>query len=59
MTKAWAELAARPGETIQAASALYHNHNAPPKTWCDAAWAARIEALPFFDKTVPPHWKRK
>lgn len=24
-----------------------------------AAWAARIEALPFFDKTVPPHWKRK
>ncbi len=24
-----------------------------------AAWAARIEGLPFFDKTVPPHWKRK
>ena len=24
-----------------------------------AAWAARIEALPFFDKTVPPHWKGK
>ena len=22
-----------------------------------AAWKARIEALPFFDKTVPPHWK--
>jgi glutathione S-transferase len=22
-----------------------------------AAWAQRIEALPFFDKTVPPHWK--
>ena len=21
------------------------------------AWKARIEALPFFDKTVPPHWK--
>ncbi len=20
-------------------------------------WRARIEALPFFDKTVPPHWK--
>ena len=20
-------------------------------------WKARIEALPFFDKTVPPHWK--
>jgi glutathione S-transferase len=24
-----------------------------------AAWAARIEALPYFDKTVPPHWKAK
>ena len=22
-----------------------------------AAWATRIEALPWFDKTVPPHWK--
>ena len=22
-----------------------------------AAWAARIEALPYFDKTIPPHWK--
>ena len=22
-----------------------------------AAWAKRIEALPWFDKTVPPHWK--
>jgi len=22
-----------------------------------AAWKARIEALPFFDKTIPPHWK--
>jgi glutathione S-transferase len=21
------------------------------------AWKARIEALPFFEKTVPPHWK--
>ena len=21
------------------------------------AWAARIEALPYFAKTVPPHWK--
>jgi glutathione S-transferase len=21
------------------------------------AWKARIEALPFFDKTIPPHWK--
>jgi len=20
-------------------------------------WKARIEALPFFDKTIPPHWK--
>ncbi len=22
------------------------------------AWAARIEALPYFDKTIPPHWKQ-
>jgi glutathione S-transferase len=22
-----------------------------------AEWKARIEALPFFDKTIPPHWK--
>jgi len=21
------------------------------------AWKARIEALPYFDRTVPPHWK--
>jgi glutathione S-transferase len=21
------------------------------------AWARRIEALPYFDKTIPPHWK--
>ena len=26
----------------------------PPKI---AAWMKRIEALPYFDKTVPPHWK--
>lgn len=23
------------------------------------AWAARIEALPFFAKTLPPHWQAK
>jgi glutathione S-transferase len=22
-----------------------------------AAWKKRIEALPFFEKTIPPHWK--
>lgn len=22
-----------------------------------AAWMKRIEALPYFDKTIPPHWK--
>ena len=22
-----------------------------------AAWAARIEGLPYFTKTLPPHWK--
>ncbi len=27
----------------------------PPKF---AAWKARIEALPYFDKTYPPHWKQ-
>jgi len=26
----------------------------PPKI---AAWARRIEALPYFEGTVPPHWK--
>jgi glutathione S-transferase len=24
-----------------------------------AAWMKRIEALPYFDKTYPPHWKAK
>ena len=23
-----------------------------------SAWKARIEALPYFDKTYPPHWKK-
>jgi glutathione S-transferase len=23
-----------------------------------AAWKARIERLPYFDKTVPPHWRQ-
>ena len=22
------------------------------------AWKSRIEALPYFDKTIPPHWKQ-
>ena len=22
------------------------------------AWKARIQALPYFDKTIPPHWKQ-
>jgi hypothetical protein len=22
-----------------------------------AAWAKRIEAAPYFDKTFPPHWR--
>jgi glutathione S-transferase len=26
----------------------------PPKL---AAWLARIEALPYYDKTYPPHWR--
>jgi glutathione S-transferase len=26
----------------------------PPKV---AAWARRIEALPYYGKTIPPHWK--
>lgn len=24
-----------------------------------AAWKARVEALPYFDLTIPPHWKKK
>lgn len=23
------------------------------------AWKARVEALPYLDKTIPPHWKQK
>jgi glutathione S-transferase len=23
-----------------------------------ASWKARIEALPYFDKTIPPHWRK-
>jgi len=23
------------------------------------AWMKRIESLPYFDKTYPPHWKAK
>jgi glutathione S-transferase len=23
-----------------------------------ALWKARIEALPYFDKTIPPHWRK-
>jgi glutathione S-transferase len=23
-----------------------------------AAWKARVEALPYFDKTYPPHWRK-
>jgi len=23
------------------------------------AWRARMEALPYFDRTIPPHWKQK
>jgi len=23
------------------------------------AWMKRVEALPYFDKTIPPHWKAK
>jgi hypothetical protein len=26
----------------------------PPKT---AAWVKRIEGLPYYAKTIPPHWK--
>ena len=23
------------------------------------SWKKRIEALPYFEKTIPPHWKQK
>jgi len=32
----------------------YKRDALPPKI---AAWLARIEALPFYDKTYPPHWR--
>lgn len=33
---------------------LWEGASMPPKL---AAWAARVEALPYFDKTFPPHWR--
>ena len=27
----------------------------PPKL---GAWMKRIEALPYYEKTIPPHWKK-
>jgi len=32
----------------------YRRDQLPPKL---AAWVARIEALPYYDKTYPPHWR--
>jgi glutathione S-transferase len=32
----------------------YKPADLPPKL---AAWLARIEALPYFEKTYPPHWR--
>ncbi len=32
----------------------YKREALPPKL---AAWLARIEALPFYNKTYPPHWR--
>jgi len=28
----------------------------PPKI---TAWMKRVEQLPWFEKTIPPHWKKK
>ncbi len=30
------------------------NDRLPPKL---AAWVKQIEALPYYEKTIPPHWK--
>jgi glutathione S-transferase len=32
----------------------YKSSDLPPKL---AAWLARIESLPYFEKTYPPHWR--
>jgi glutathione S-transferase len=32
----------------------YKRTDLPPKL---AAWVARIEALPYYDRTYPPHWR--
>ena len=35
----------------------YHLHAlVPPRL---AAWMGRIETLPYFEKTYPPHWKEQ
>ena len=38
----------------RAPSLGYKRTDLPPKL---AAWIARIEALPYFDRTYPPHWR--
>ena len=29
---------------------FYHGHGSPE-------WGKRVESMPFFDKTFPPHWR--
>jgi glutathione S-transferase len=48
----WIRLLARIEERVPGLG--YKPTDFPPKL---AAWLARIEALPYYDRTYPPHWR--
>jgi glutathione S-transferase len=48
----WARLLVRAEE--RGAGFGFKREELPPKF---AAWLKRIEALPYYEKTVPPHWR--
>ena len=48
----WARMLVRAEE--RGAGLGFKREELPPKL---AAWLKRIEALPYYDKTLPPHWR--
>jgi glutathione S-transferase len=51
-TYPWARMLVRAEE--RGAGLGFKREELPPKL---AAWLKRIEALPYYDKTLPPHWR--
>jgi len=51
-TYPWARMLVRAEE--RGAGFGFKREELPPKL---AAWLKRVEALPYYDKTVPPHWR--